>query len=151
MAFGNCLFTAAANAPAIGPVIMKPPSPLNVFADDESLADIERRCRCTACGWRRADLRPDYSVQQTQRQSVGWMMPSGWSNSCRRTISSLLLLLAGLPMRNCFCARTRITSRLLRFVCVFRFSVIEVVAFLRSATSGILADALASKRRARDC
>ncbi len=26
---------------------------------------------CTVCGWRRAELRPDYST----KQSVGWMMP----------------------------------------------------------------------------
>jgi len=45
------------------------------FADDEALVDIERRCRCTACGWRRADLRPDYGAQQAARQSAGWMMP----------------------------------------------------------------------------
>ena len=42
---------------------------------DDALPDIQRRCRCTVCGWRRADLRPDYSAQQTQRQSTGWMMP----------------------------------------------------------------------------
>jgi hypothetical protein len=30
---------------------------------------------CTVCGWRRADLRPDYSKQQAAKQSVGWMMP----------------------------------------------------------------------------
>jgi len=29
----------------------------------------------TVCGWRRADLRPDYSKQQAAKQSVGWMMP----------------------------------------------------------------------------
>jgi hypothetical protein len=45
------------------------------FQADEVLQDIERRCRCTVCGWRRADLRPDYSKQQAARQSVGWMMP----------------------------------------------------------------------------
>jgi hypothetical protein len=50
--------------------------PIDRFKADEALCDIERRCRCTACGWRRADLRPDYSVQQTGRGSgVGWMMP----------------------------------------------------------------------------
>jgi len=49
--------------------------PVDRFADDDALADIERRCRCTACGWRRADLRPDYSVQQAARQSAGWIMP----------------------------------------------------------------------------
>jgi len=43
-------------------------SALECFADGEALADIERRCRCTACGWRRADLPPDYSVQ-TARNS----------------------------------------------------------------------------------
>jgi len=40
-----------------------------------ALQNIERRCRCTVCGWRRADLRPDYSKQQAAKQSVGWMMP----------------------------------------------------------------------------
>jgi hypothetical protein len=25
--------------------------------------------------WRRADLRPDYSLQQAKRMSAGWMMP----------------------------------------------------------------------------
>jgi hypothetical protein len=30
---------------------------------------------CTVCGWRRADLRPDYSEQQAAKQSVGGMMP----------------------------------------------------------------------------
>src|SRR5262245_62588474 len=38
--------------------------PINRFQPDEVLQDIERRCRCTVCGWRRADLRPDYSKQQ---------------------------------------------------------------------------------------
>jgi len=38
------------------------------FRADEVLEDIERRCRCTVCGWRRA-LRPDYSKQQAARQS----------------------------------------------------------------------------------
>ena len=32
--------------------------PLNHFGAEELLGDIEQRCRCTACGWRRADLRP---------------------------------------------------------------------------------------------
>lgn len=46
------------------------------FDDDVVLRDIERRCRCTACGWRRADLRPDYSPQQKAKATaVGWMMP----------------------------------------------------------------------------
>jgi hypothetical protein len=48
---------------------------IDCFDDGVPLRDIERRCRCTACGWRRADLRPDYSVQQAARQSVGWVMP----------------------------------------------------------------------------
>ena len=47
--------------------------PVDRFADDEALADIERRCRCTACGWRRADLRPDYNVHQTARKSVPYI------------------------------------------------------------------------------
>lgn len=49
--------------------------PVDRFADHEALADIERRMRCTVCGWRRADLRPDYSVPQPPIQSVGYMMP----------------------------------------------------------------------------
>jgi hypothetical protein len=49
--------------------------PIDRFQADEVLQDIERRCRCTVCGWRRADLRPDYSKQQAAPQSVGWMMP----------------------------------------------------------------------------
>ena len=48
---------------------------VDCFDDDVALRDIERRCRCMACGWRRADLRPDFSVQQTKRTSIGWMMP----------------------------------------------------------------------------
>jgi len=49
--------------------------PVDRFGADEALRDIERRCRCTACGWRKADLRPDYSVQQAARNSIGWIMP----------------------------------------------------------------------------
>jgi len=45
------------------------------FEADEVLQDIEGRYSCTVCGWRRADLRPDYRKQQTARKSVGWMMP----------------------------------------------------------------------------
>ena len=30
------------------------------FEADVVLPDIERRCRCTAWGWRRADVLPDY-------------------------------------------------------------------------------------------
>jgi hypothetical protein len=51
--------------------------PIDRFQAEEVLSDIERRCRCTACGWRRADLRPDYSKHQAAPQSVGWMMPPG--------------------------------------------------------------------------
>jgi hypothetical protein len=51
--------------------------PVDRFRADEALRDIERRCRCTACGWRKADLRPDYSKPQPPRLSVGWMMPPG--------------------------------------------------------------------------
>ena len=47
---------------------------IDCFDDGVPLRDIERRCRCTACGWRRADLRPDYSVQQATRQSLGWVI-----------------------------------------------------------------------------
>lgn len=46
--------------------------PVDRFQADE---DIERRCRCTVCGWRRVDLRPDYSRRVDMRASVGWMMP----------------------------------------------------------------------------
>jgi len=49
--------------------------PIDRFQAEEVLSDIERRCRCTVCGWQRADLRPDYSKQQAARQSVGWMVP----------------------------------------------------------------------------
>jgi hypothetical protein len=52
---------------------------------EEVLSDIKRRCRCTVGEWRRADLRPDYGVQQTPRQSVGWMMPPGIGDSRRNT------------------------------------------------------------------
>jgi hypothetical protein len=45
------------------------------FKADECLRDIERRCRCTACGWRRADLRPNYSVKQIGSLGGGWMIP----------------------------------------------------------------------------
>lgn len=48
---------------------------VDAFDDGVALADIERRCRCTECGWRRADLRPDYSVKQAARTTVGWIMP----------------------------------------------------------------------------
>ena len=47
--------------------------PIDRFQADEILGDNEQRCRCTACGWRRADLRPDYSKQEAPRQSVGWI------------------------------------------------------------------------------
>jgi hypothetical protein len=36
------------------------------FQSEEVLS--ERRCRCTVCGWRRVDLRPDYSKQQAARR-----------------------------------------------------------------------------------
>jgi len=32
---------------------------------------------CTACGWRNADVRPDYSKKLPPRTGVGWMMPPG--------------------------------------------------------------------------
>jgi hypothetical protein len=48
--------------------------PIERFQAEEVLSDIERRCRSTVCGWRRADLRPDYSKPQAAPQSVGWMM-----------------------------------------------------------------------------
>ncbi len=49
--------------------------PVDRFQVDEALSEIEQRCRCTKCGWRRADLRPDYSVRVDTRASVGWMVP----------------------------------------------------------------------------
>ena len=49
--------------------------PIEQFSADECLRDIERRCRCTACGWRCADLRPDYSKQQAALFGGGWIMP----------------------------------------------------------------------------
>jgi len=49
--------------------------PVDRFLAEDVLSDIERRCRCTVCGWRRADLRPDYSRQKQALQSVGWIMP----------------------------------------------------------------------------
>jgi hypothetical protein len=61
--------------------------PIDRFQAEEVLSDIERRCRCTVCGWRRADLRPDYSRRQAARQSVGWMMPSGLKTCLRITES----------------------------------------------------------------
>ena len=48
--------------------------PPDRFGADEVLGDIERRCRCTACGWRRADVRPDYRRQVGLSQSVDWIM-----------------------------------------------------------------------------
>lgn len=36
--------------------------PMADFPDDMELSDIERRCRCTRCGARLADVRADYSV-----------------------------------------------------------------------------------------
>jgi hypothetical protein len=38
--------------------------PIDRFLAEEALFDFQRRCRCTACGWRGADLGPDYSRQQ---------------------------------------------------------------------------------------
>jgi len=51
--------------------------PIEQFSAEETLPDIQRRCRCTKCGWRRADLRPDYSCLQTTLYGGGWMMPPG--------------------------------------------------------------------------
>jgi len=47
--------------------------PIDRFGAEETLPEIQRRCRCTACGWRGADLRPDYSNLQPPRQSVGYI------------------------------------------------------------------------------
>jgi hypothetical protein len=49
--------------------------PIEKFGAEQTLRDIERRCRCTVCGWRRADLRPDYSAKQASRKSVGYITP----------------------------------------------------------------------------
>ena len=49
--------------------------PIERFKAEEALRDIERRCRCTVCGWRRADLRPDYSKQQLSLYGGGWIVP----------------------------------------------------------------------------
>jgi hypothetical protein len=51
--------------------------PVDRFQAEEYLRDIERRCRCTKCGWRRTDLRPDFSKQQIALYGGGWMMPPG--------------------------------------------------------------------------
>jgi hypothetical protein len=45
------------------------------FQAAETIEEIERRCRCTACGWRKADVRPDYGKPLPPRTSVGWIMP----------------------------------------------------------------------------
>ena len=50
--------------------------PIEQFSAEETLSEIQRRCRCTICGWRRADLRPDYSRQQAALYGgAGWIMP----------------------------------------------------------------------------
>lgn len=49
--------------------------PVDRFKAEEGLAEVEIRCRCTVCRWRRADLRPDFSARADPRTSVGWMMP----------------------------------------------------------------------------
>ena len=51
--------------------------PIEQFSAEETLPDLQRRCRCTKRGWRRADLRPDYSHQQSTLYGGGWMMPPG--------------------------------------------------------------------------
>lgn len=45
--------------------------PLNCFRAEEVLAT------SSDDGWRRADVRPDYSKQQVASQGVGWIMPPG--------------------------------------------------------------------------
>jgi hypothetical protein len=45
------------------------------FQATETIGDIESRCRCTACGSRKADVRPDYNKPLPPRASVSWMMP----------------------------------------------------------------------------
>jgi hypothetical protein len=76
-AFASCSSIVSASAKAIGPAIMRGSYRLTASKAEEVLSDIQRRCRCTACGSRRADLRPDYSKHQAASQSVGWMMPPG--------------------------------------------------------------------------
>ena len=49
--------------------------PIESFQDQEELADIQSRCRCTGYGWRKADPRPDCSVQQAAQQSISYIMP----------------------------------------------------------------------------
>ena len=51
--------------------------PIEQFSAEETLPEIQGRCRCTVCGWRRADLRPDYSKQQTARVSAAYIVPPG--------------------------------------------------------------------------
>jgi hypothetical protein len=46
--------------------------PTERFRGEEALSTIARRCRCTACGWRRAEVRPDYGKVQAGPTSVGW-------------------------------------------------------------------------------
>jgi len=49
--------------------------PIERFHAAETIGDIESRCRCTACGWRKADVRPDYNKPLPPRTSIGWRMP----------------------------------------------------------------------------
>ena len=48
--------------------------PVDRFQADEALPYIQQSCRHTVCGWRRADLRPDYSVQQMALYGGGWII-----------------------------------------------------------------------------
>ena len=49
--------------------------PIERFQATETIGEIEHRCRCTACGWRKADVRPNYSKPLPPLTSVGWIMP----------------------------------------------------------------------------
>src|SRR5689334_10792775 len=49
--------------------------PIERFRATETIGEIERRCCCTACGWRKADVRPDYHKPLPPRTGVGWIIP----------------------------------------------------------------------------
>jgi len=65
-----------ASVTATGPVTVQAGT-ANRAIQRRTLSEIQRRCRCTKCGWRRADLRADYSEQQAALYGGGWMMPPG--------------------------------------------------------------------------
>jgi hypothetical protein len=68
------------------------------FKDCEALSEIGRRCRCTACGWRRAEIRPDYSVKQdfiSSRDALTWalFMRPGKTSLLRHKLTSEVIRL----------------------------------------------------------